>query len=326
MEIQGLEQVKRINQDAGINQSKERDFVVPIESNHSEEEPEREAQIQEIRFGLQQENNNEEGESEEKGSPQKSDGFEPFVSQEPQEEHSFVNLYGGAYSQRMELNRGAVERALKIAHLDGKVFLTTLTPSRDRSTEAQSNELVAKRFLFFGEKTQKEEEDNPLYRVVSVPEGWRIEVNDQRITEELTEKRLDGKELQKAFVGKFNGLVKEGLFECIRREKLSSEKDKDFIPKLLNSMAYLSIPHLERFLFSFSPIYLIPNYVIILMFLAQGNARARLTNQGWVFRKHIDSSWEYFMPPVELDKVARAFAYTVGKGRTLVREIKEDKK
>lgn len=38
--------------------------------------------------------------------------------------------------------------------------------------------------------------------------------------------------------------------------------------------------------------------------------------------RQTDHPLECFMPPVEVDKVARAYAYLAGKGRTLVREAK----
>lgn len=83
--------------------------------------------LREIRFSLRQENS---GDRKEEGPRKtnlpKPDGFVPFLDEEPKEEYVFVNNYGGAYSQKMELNRSGVERALKIARLQGKVFLTTL--------------------------------------------------------------------------------------------------------------------------------------------------------------------------------------------------------
>lgn len=79
---------------------------VDISGDYLSREPSREGMLQEIRFSLRQENN---GDRREDGSRKpnlrKSDGFVPFMDEEPQEEYVFVNNYGGAYSQKMELNR-----------------------------------------------------------------------------------------------------------------------------------------------------------------------------------------------------------------------------
>lgn len=79
--------------------------------------------LREVRLGIYQEDNNGERgeEGSRKGSDQKPDGFEPFLNREFQEEDLFVNNYGGNYAQNMQLNRRGVDRALKIAHLEGKV-------------------------------------------------------------------------------------------------------------------------------------------------------------------------------------------------------------
>ncbi len=286
-----------------------------------------ERRLQEIRLGLHQKDN-EEGEKKEsslKTDGGKPNGFEPFVNPEPQEGYLFVNNYGGAYSQKMELNRKEVERALRIAHLKGQVFLTTLSPSRSRS-EAQGNELAAKRFLFFGEKIKKAEEENPLARVVSVPEGWRIEINDHRLTEELTEKRkLSGKELQQAFIKRFNSQVRDALRECVWREKFSNTKDKDFPYKVIKSLG-ASLMQLSAQ--AWRGHIADPGYFLISVGgAAFGFGLMNLFDKVGPenSNRNIDHVWEMFMPQVEIDKVARAYAYLAGKGRKLVKEIKEER-
>lgn len=280
--------------------------------------------FKEIRFGLQQESNNHRKEGEDSGetNDKRSDGFEPFVNPEGSDENLFVNNYGGNFSQKMELNRKGVETALKIAHLDGQVFLASLPPSRSRSAEAQGEELAAKRFLFFGEKTQKAEEENPYKRVVSVPEGWRIEINDSRITDELTERKLSGKRLQKTFVSRFNGLVKEGIRESVWREKLSSEKDKNFLWKISFSLFNPTLGLMFSVLHKFDPAEVAFEMGITLFAFNIFNIHDTLMQSP--LRRNLDHVWEYFMPRVEIDKVARAYAYLAGKGRRLVKEIKEE--
>ena len=293
-------------------------------------------QIEQIRFGIKQERDNEEKESGEEQIPQKTNGFEPFKFDEPQAGDLFVTQYRGNFFHQMQLNRRGVERVLEIAHLDGKIFLSSLSPSRSRS-EAQGDELAARRFVPFDNKRQKVEED-PLSRVISVPEGWGIEVNDAKITEELTERKLDDKELQTAFVGRFNGLVKEGLFECVRREKLSNVKDKDSIKNLITNFVYVPIlssvhtvvlTELASYAYHFDNnrlyIAIFDVGFIFLMFtgvnLMDELARREDKREHRRFRKNIDHKWEYFMPSVEVDKVIRTFAYLSGKGRELVREV-----
>jgi len=254
---------------------------------------------------------------------QKPNGFEPFLNSEPQEGNLFVNNYGGNYSQRMELNRRGVERTLQIAHLDGKVFLSNFQQSKSRP-EAQGNELAAKRFLIFDSKTQKAEEDNPYKRVTSIPEGWRIEINDQRITEELSEQqKLSGEKLQKAFIKNFNQVLNGGIFECVRREKLSSEKDRLFIFKTAKSIVYAVTVAVGQ-----TPMILANSPLGVSLYLGSmpfGFAILNFLNKQSLSSRKIDDPLEYFMPPVEIDKVARTFAYLAGKGRRLVREAKEDK-
>lgn len=284
---------------------------------------------QEISLGLHREDNEGRGrESSLKTHSGKTDGFEPFVNPlDPKQGNQengqlFVNNYGGNYAQKMALNRSGVERALRIAHLDGQVYLTSLAPSRDRSSEAQGNELAGKRFLFFGEKI--EDKENPMYRVVSIPQGWRIEINDTRITEELIEKKLTGEKRQRVFIGRFRSQLREALKECVWREKLSGIKDESFTPKLhITFISPLVVAAYSPILvLATSPSFYIPTTVLT-VFLGYGLANVPLKENIRYRERKTDSMWEYFMPPVEIDKVARTYTYLAGKGRRLVRETKE---
>lgn len=51
------------------------------------------------------------------------------------------------------------------------------------------------------------------------------------------------------------------------------------------------------------------------------NSLGRIVRQQW--RNNIDHPLEYFMPQVEIDKVARTYMYLAGKGRRIVREVQE---
>ena len=267
-----------------------------------------------------------EGEETRKPQPQTTgrNGFEPFINgNENGKNNLFVNLYGGNFSQKMELNRKGVERVLEIAHLDGTVILTSLIAPR-KSSEAQGNELAAKRNLFFGDKIQDEDRENPSHRVISVPEGWRIEINDQKLTEELTEKKLSGKKLQRAFIKRFNGHFREALKECVRREKLSNEKDKYFRSKLLWSLTNPTAAFIAVVLNKFDPAAVAFNIGTTLFVFSLFNTTDMLISHP--IRRKVDHLYEYLLPRVEIDKVMRSFAYlsTIGQGRTLVKEKKPE--
>lgn len=291
------------------------------------------------------------GKEAEKSRPQKTsrNGFEPFVNPEPGRNHLFVNGYNGNFAQQMDLNRKGIEEVLKIAHLDGRVILASLSPLRQRSIEANPDgSVTGKRSLLFGESIEEDQKDNPflLSRVVAVPQGWKIEINDQKLTEELTGRKLSGKELQRAFIKRFNGQLKETLKECIWREKFSSEKNEYFkmkaffslLPILLQVTEYAPLfinrPFYTTFL-GVRTIILIYGFLNLLGELYKKVVRNRLRESDpsfslerfSSFRQNFDSFWEYFMPLVEIDKVARAFAYlsTIGKGRTLIRQTREEK-
>ncbi|MEK7517412.1 MAG: hypothetical protein AAB583_02590 [Patescibacteria group bacterium] len=272
--------------------------------------------IRKTRFALRQEDrrDNREEQSSRRENGQKSDGFEPFLNQDQQEGNLFVNNYGGNYAHDMQLNRRRVERVLEIAQLDGRVFLTTLAPSRSRA-DAQDNELAAKRFLIFDRQTQKAEGENPYKRVVSIPEGWRIEINDQRITEERRERGLAGEKLKRASIRDINNVLKTGVFECVIREKLSSKKDIEFGHKAFGSIGVTLTAVLGCISFAG------PNIPIAIgLYLTGQSVVFALVNRIGGLRK-IDHPLEMFMPPVEIDKVLRTYAYLAGKERRLVREV-----
>jgi len=256
----------------------------------------------------------------------RADGFEPFVNPEPSENTLFVNGYNGNFTQKMDLNRKGVARVLQIAHLDGQVFLTTLSLNRQKSIEANPDGSVsAKRFLLYQEKAGEDEKDSPLSRVVAVPQGWRIEINDQRLMDELTERKLSGEELKKAFINKFNGFFKAGILKAVWREKMSSEKDEYFRNKLFFSVLCPASQIMLSVLLRETPLQaVIIDSVIIFTLYGLINLRRRSHFRAIKFSpaRNIDHPLEYFAPLVEIDKVARTFAFLSLKGRKLVREAK----
>lgn len=324
----------------------------PVNPNYSERKvnifPEKkagvEARIRELSqmlFAERKKDEELEGQPREK-TPQ-TDGFEPFVNPEPISNPIFINGYTGNFAQRMELNRKGVEKVLKIAHLDGKVVLVSMPSSRTRSVDANPDGTVTgKRNLFWGEKIENDEE-NPLRQVIATPQGWRIEINDTRIREELEKKNPTGKKLQAEFTKHFNEQLKQGLLESIQREKLSSEKDEHFKGKLL----YATLLPILTQVVAGAPIFInhpfratlfgvgstILSYIVFNLFgeLRKGEMRnienilkeldPNFNPRKFSVYRHTDSLFEDLMPQIEIDKVARTWIFLSLKGRTLVKEI-----
>lgn len=263
-------------------------------------------------------------------------GFEPFVNPQPTENPLFVNGYTGNFETQMELDRKAMERLLGIAHPDGKVVLVSMPFSRTRSVDANPDGTVTgKGELKIGEKINDDKE-NPLKRVISIPEGWRIEINDRKIIEHLDEKKLTGEKLQKTFIKKFNKLLNQSLFECIWKEKLTTIKDEHFRRKIfisvLNPVIALSIwaPRLFQLDLSaiavFTSTYLAVNLFINLLSLYHKRLTVPLDTNSSAYVRKLDARWEHLMPEVEVDKVARSWMFLSLKGKKLVREAESDTK
>lgn len=235
-----------------------------------------------------------------------NNGFEPFTNASDRDRNLFVNDYDGNYCKDMELNREMVERVLKIVHLDGQIFLTRYAPTKG--------------LLFRGPQIKKKQREVSDYRVVNIGEkGWNIQVNDRKIIEDLERKRLNGEELKRDFIKKFNGVLKDALFESIVREKLSGEKMDDFLGSVLASV---SIPLASAFAFQAAVRDIsriaVPTFVNSIVFFALIQTSGRIFGAQGI--RKLDSFWEYFMPPVEIDKVARAYAFLKGKGQNLVKD------
>ena len=255
----------------------------------------------------------------------------------------FVDGYNGNYAQQMDFNRRGIGRVLRIAHLDGRVVLVSLSTSRERSLEANPDgSVAAKRSFLLGKKMQDENKENPIRRVIPASEGWRIEINDTRIREELEKKKLTGKKLQTEFIKTFNAQFIHGLWGCVWREKLTGVKDKYlkekmiytiFLPLVVNSSIFLIIPSFHAL--GIGLFFDLVGYRFLNSYL-EGRDVAR-KNMSEIFRKYVpeedfsftprarkvDSFVESFMPRVEIDKVIRTFAFLQLKGRKLVREKKE---
>jgi hypothetical protein len=249
----------------------------------------------------------------------KTNGFEPFeVPESEQQGNLFINSYHGHLASRMELNRNVIERTLKIAHLDGQVFLTSFVSSRNRSLDANSDGSVSqKKTIFIGEDLRKAEENENAYsRVISIPQGWRIEINDQRMMEELMGKNISADKREKIFIGKFNYLTERNLEECILREKFSSIKDRYFKYKLIISLFapafQMSVSRFTDGNYAEAAGFTVGTYIL-------WNALDRLVGRKDC-RKNIDHIWEYAMPYVEVDKAVESLVYLNAFGNNLVKK------
>lgn len=276
--------------------------------------------------------------------------FEPFTNPNPEHNPNnlFVNNYGGSYAKNMELDRKGIEAVLRIAHLNGKVFLSSMPKSRDRSLNGvnEDGSISAKKTIIFDNETQKlEDEENPLYRTVPVAEGWKIEINDEMIMEELQTKRFTGKKHQEKFIQGFNEIFKASLFECIRREKLSSIKDSFFRVKrsfLILNIGSQSVVWALGVGNGMNPLqaaiipvssWTLANMLINIYTSSRkrdledlealiGMIYPKVNHPSFYAARQIDHFWEWVMPPLEVDKVARAFVLLSLPGKKLIREKK----
>ena len=253
--------------------------------------------------------------------------WESFSNPPPQDNFWFVNLYGGNYASSMELDRNRVEATLKYAHLNGQVVLTSFVPSRKRSIEANSDgSVTAKSTAFWGENLEENETENPPYVVTSTPQGWRIEINDTKLREELVEKEKisDAKRLQKEFIKRFNSLTKRALFECVVKEKLTPVKDGEELNEKFGTKLIAAVGQILTFAvvsFPLGELTILQGYALLFPLVAGFNI---LTRPAFPLRK-IDYPWEYFLPAVEIDKVIGSFINLQTRGRKLVKEIKQPK-
>ena len=285
------------------------------------------ASLAEIRFRIGKEDNGDERHDNplQTGNP---NGFEPFNSELDQDGNLFHNEYKGAYSGRMALNRRAVERVLRIAHLDGIVTLKNLPNVRQRSADGvnEDGSVSSGRNVLFNAKANKGAEENSFYEISSVSEGWTIGINDGRLVEELsTKERLGGKELQEKFINKFNELIKQGIVKAILAEKLSTAKDEmSFVGKVVATGSPILCSGIftgVTWFFNHDPkvLYGIFSSGILLLnaFRNIVSTNFRKIEEDFFSRQNIpppsprklDHVWEYFMPRVEIDKVIASLGY-----------------
>jgi|SRR3989344_3256598 len=241
--------------------------------------------------------------------------WEPFNT-EPSFNDRFINLYGGPFSQQMELNRKNAERLLDVAAIEGKVILADKPMNRSRSIAGVNSDgsVTGRRRLFYGERIEDEDKSQSL--VKSFPEGWRVEIPGQEILEELSRKGSE-KPLNKRFASRFNQQLRQALSEIIIKEKLSAEKNPYFANNLLTS---LLAPTIAAGWSAFGEFTLLEDISLIgPVLLSYGivNFLARFLNDERC--RSLRSFYEFLMPLIEIDRVARGLLFANLKGRNLVR-------
>ncbi|MDO8486839.1 MAG: hypothetical protein Q7S45_00890 [Candidatus Curtissbacteria bacterium] len=243
------------------------------------------------------------------------DGFEPF-STEPGEGQKFINLYGGSFYRNLELNRVAVEEIIRVAALQGNIVLISVPKERDpRSVDINPDgSATRKRSLFWGEKPQEDEPQRPV-RVVSTPQGWKVEVCDEMILEDLVAKESK-KPIDLRFAKKLNVYLRTVLGEVIFKEKFTENKHYGSLwLRCMTSSAYIIGA-------MFLPENLIEgNYsgegIIAVSFI--------VFSAGWMKdlsgnpTRNLTAFYEYLMPQIELDRVIAGKFILETRGRRLVR-------
>lgn len=129
------------------------------------------------------------------------------------------------------------------------------------------------------------------------------------------------KPLAGRYVTRIRQIVASSLGEVILREKLTSEKDKNFKSKLFLSILYPSIQ--ISFVLIDGTIGINLAYasgISIFSYWAINFSSSRSYNS--FLKRNLKSFYEYAMPFVEIDRVARGLLYLNLKGRNLVRLAK----
>ena len=251
------------------------------------------------------------------GGNDRRDGFEPFLTEPQPDNQRFINMYGGNYSQHMELNRLRAEELMRVGAFNGQIVLTSSSSLRRTSPDVNPDgSVTAKRGLFWGEQVQEEETARP-YQVLPIPQGWRVEIRDQEILDYLAREQST-KPLDKRFVVQFNRNLRSAFFEILKKEKIG-DRDPDFKWKI-----FLTLPPSIILSISVADGLTVEESFWITVFTALFYSninlfgKDRLNSRAHTFR-NLESPYEFFMPPVEFDRWVRGAAYLTLKARNLVR-------
>lgn len=241
--------------------------------------------------------------------------WEPFNT-ESHSSQNFINLYGGSFSQQMELNRKNAERLIQVAGIEGKVIIADLPMNRSRSIAGVNSDgsVTGRRRLFWGERIGDEEKPQSL--VKPIPQGWRIQIPGQEILQDLA-RQESKKPLDKRFVDRFNLQLRQALGEIIIREKLTAEKKPYFVNKLISSLLYPTI-FASWSAFGGFTLRDLGGIGFVLLAYGMSNFLAYFEDNKR-FARSLHSFYEHFMPPIEIDRVLRGLTFVNFTGRNLVR-------
>ena len=254
--------------------------------------------------------------AESKGKKQKPNPWEPF-NLEPHPSQNFVNLYGGPYSQQMELNRANAERLLEVAGIEGKVILADRPMDRSRSVAGVNPDgsVTGRRKLFWGEKIEEEDKSQSL--VKSIPEGWRIEIPGQEILDELS-RQENKKPLDQRFASGFNQIIRDSLMKIMFREKLTPDGGNSYKIRAACTIASLSLVIPLGIAYKFGN--LTPAFIALdvgSIFYMNFLANLGIGRLWGLWSKR--STEEGILFPIELDRYLRGIAFMKNKGRNLIR-------
>jgi len=256
-------------------------------------------------------------------NPASQAGFEPFVATTPSQPESntrnrFINNYDGPYATMLRLNRVAIERFIELSGFDGIITLASLPCSRNRTYLDINPDATAsaKKGLRIGQR-RLEDEENPYYKVNATADGWAVQINGQKILEEIQDKPSRKTTDDVRFARRFNDYLRGGLTACVRGETMSNAKDEIFNLKLWYTCLaigggaigqLISPAHLDLTgLIVTSPFaFAVANWMISRGLEVHPNSRMR---EGLV---------ESFLPPVRIDDYTRGRGYLGFRGRTLV--------
>lgn len=251
---------------------------------------------------------------------------------ESQPSDKFVCAYGGPIAQQLEINRGVVDKFLDIASLDGRVLVKDSNRTRKRANPDinPDGSITAKSVLKWGEKPIiDEKKDNIYFQVEPDPEGWVISLNGKLIQDDLVEKTKNGsREVQKELAGKLNYSLRVGLKEALLKDKLTTIKDPYLFGRVMSPICCV-----------------VPNFIVSSFFGTNWQIYwgvgcytlfSLAANWGWremhnmdkrdknpemflesdsgrtlfnIFRRTVESNWEIFAPPLEIDRTVVAYSY-----------------
>ena len=244
--------------------------------------------------------------------------WEAFLAEQNPQNKVQIN-YEGPFAQRLEINRANAERFAGIGAIDNQIVIKDLPNSRARQIDSinADGSTTQKRSVFFGQKLQSEGAARSL--VTPAPGAYIVAINGERILQEEQEKDSK-KPLDVRFAKKFNEELGASLISVLRKEKLSIQTvyDKARLHITVIPLMFEAVDFVDGV-----QVWDLSGVVVTGMVYATMNTLSELlvrrgSSPEHMGRKH-NSSYQLFMPPVEIDRFARGIAFLNIKGRNLVR-------